>query len=90
MLTVQTILLCFLCGRPHALVVSLFHDASLGAPRYWCSRCTSPRTFAKRLRERLAKLESQGAPLLGDYAEVWNALAKLLAIEEERVRSLAA
>ena len=89
MLTVQTILLCFLCGRPHALVVSLFHDASLGAARFWCRGCTSRRNFARRLRERLASLESQGTPL-GDDAELWNALTKLLAIEEERVRSLAA
>jgi hypothetical protein len=90
MLTVRTILLCFLCEQPQNLVVSLFHGATLGAPRFWCSRCTSRRTFAKRLRERLAKLESQGTPLLGDDAELWNALTKLLAIEEERARSLAA
>jgi hypothetical protein len=93
MTVLRTILLCFLCGRPQHLVVSLYPGASLGSPRFWCADCLRPRNFSKRLRERLALLESQGTPL-GDDALLFNALGKLLSIEqafeEDRARVLAA
>jgi hypothetical protein len=77
MMTIRTILLCWLCGRATDLKVELFTGSSLGSPRYWCSRCTSsPRIFARRLRERLETLEAQGT-LLGADAELFNALSWL-------------
>jgi hypothetical protein len=37
----------------------VFDGAHLGDPRYWCARCTStPRIFARLLRERIAALEA--------------------------------
>src|SRR5256885_11606846 len=79
--TIRTLLLCWLCGRATDLTVTLFPGATLGAPRFWCSRCTSPRNFARRLRERIAALEAQGEPLLDANAQLWNSLSYLLAAE---------
>lgn len=80
-MTIRTILCCWLCNRPTDLTVDLFPGSTLGSPRLWCRRCTSPRNFAKRLRERIAALEAQG-PLLDANAELFNALSWLLANEE--------
>ena len=80
-MTIRTILLCFLCNRPYDVPVELFGGA-LGNPRYWCRDCLRPRNFSKRIRERMAALESQSEPLLGANAELWNALSRQLAFEE--------
>jgi hypothetical protein len=88
----RVILLCWLCNRPHDLAVELFPGSTLGSPRYWCRDCLRPRNFSKRLRERMAVLES--ARLLGGDAELFGALTRLLsieqAIEEDRADALAA
>jgi hypothetical protein len=80
-MTIRTILLCWLCGRATDLQVELYPGAALGSPRYWCSRCTSPRTFAKRLRERLASLESENTTMPEADVHLWNDLSMLLAYE---------
>ena len=93
-MTIRTILLCWLCNRATDLTVDLYSGATLGAPRFWCRDCLRPRNFSKRLRERMAVLESQSPMLLGQDAELWNALSKLLAFEqafeEDRAEALAA
>lgn len=86
-MTIRTILLCWLCGRATDLQVDLFPGATLGSPRLWCRRCTSPRTFARRLRERIAEIESHGTPLPGELSTL---LATELATEAHREMALAA
>ena len=88
-MTIRTILLCWLCNRATDLTVDLYSGATLGAPRYWCRDCLRPRNFSKRLRSRIAQEEARDAL----DVTVWNALQKLLAIEEafeDRAESLAA
>ena len=93
-MTIRTILCCWLCRKPFDLRVELYPGAELGAARYWCRECTRPRFFSKRLRERMAALEAESTTLLGEDAELWNALGKVLAFEEafeeNRAETLAA
>lgn len=73
--------------------MSLYPGATLGSPRFWCATCLRPRNFAKRLRERMVALEEQHEQLMGEGAELWNILSKLLAgeleIQDGRAESLA-
>ncbi len=84
----RTILLCFLCGQPQDLVISLFPDASLGSPRFWCRRCCAPRTLSKRLKELMADDEARFAG--GDGEMLRQLIFAEQAVEQDRAESLAA
>lgn len=60
-MTLDTILVCWLCHRPSVLRMSLVVDADLGCPRYWCRHCLQPRRFYKVLLRRLRELKAPDA-----------------------------
>lgn len=57
-MTLDTILLCWLCRNPSILRIDLTVDVKLGAPRFWCRHCLKPRRFHQMLQRRLAQIEA--------------------------------
>jgi hypothetical protein len=65
-LLIDATLQCWLCREAFDLNLFVFDGARLGHPRYWCARCTStPRVFAKLLRERIASLQADAGETYG-------------------------
>jgi hypothetical protein len=67
--------------------MSLLDGVNLGRPRYWCRHCTStPRIFAKLLRQRIATLQEDVREMDGEeIVFVQQVLARQVGTDENGI-----